>query len=100
MFQFFHQTQLWAISVYLVVPKQGSPPANASPDDIEQSDLPSQLKYKITNNVNSRNCLRLSVTCVYWMSLFKYLYISTSSPEHWNKTSHTAVTMPPSTYLG
>ena len=59
MFRFFHQTQLWAISVYLVVPKQGSPPANVEPDVIEQSDLPSQLKYKITNKVKA--CLRLSV---------------------------------------
>ena len=59
MFGFFHQTQLWAISVYLVVPKQGSPPANVEPDVIEQSDLPSQLKYKITNKV--KTCLRLTV---------------------------------------
>ena len=59
MFQFSHQTQLWAISVYLVVPEQRSTPANVKPDFIEQSDLPSQLKYKITNKVKA--CLRLSV---------------------------------------
>ena len=51
--------------MYLVVPIQGSPPANAPPDVIEQSDKPSQLKYKITNKVKMRKFLRLSITCVY-----------------------------------
>ena len=74
--------------MYLVVPKQGSPPANVEPDVIEQSVLPSQLKYKITIKVNSRHFLRLSVTCVYLIYVTEFLgNRTTSMPKSVHKYS-------------